>query len=295
MDTSHDGFLGFDVGFDPGFDAKRTGRMLVYGTFVCGPVLHFWYGALAVVSEALSVSYVPVVGSRVGSLLPWLGSFQKEAAGVITPTQLLIAKVAADGLFFQAPFLNLYFFTMGLLEGRPLREIVEKAKASFHRAWGLSLLVWTPVQLLNLSLVPSFAQPAVVSAVNVGWKTTLSILNNMHTTIHDCTAHEAYLRRHTSEQAREEERLHEELREENRALAAQVAQATEHASHRPSTAFHRPSTALDLPRPSTDLSGGTSHRARRAVPRAASEHAEIERRSSPCLPLVAVDHALGGQ
>ena len=96
-------------------------------------------------------------------------------------------------------------------------------------------------------------------------------------------------------QAREEERLHEELREENRALAAQVAQATEHASHRPSTAFHRPSTALDLPRPSTDLSGGTSHRARRAVPRAASEHAEIERRSSPCLPLVAVDHALGGQ
>jgi len=230
MDTSHDGFLGFDVGFDPGFDAKRTGRMLVYGTFVCGPVLHFWYGALAVVSEALSVSYVPVVGSRVGSLLPWLGSFQKEAAGVITPTQLLIAKVAADGLFFQAPFLNLYFFTMGLLEGRPLREIVEKAKASFHRAWGLSLLVWTPVQLLNLSLVPSFAQPAVVSAVNVGWKTTLSILNNMHTTIHDCTAHEAYLRRHTSEQAREEERLHEELREENRALAAQVVQATEHAA-----------------------------------------------------------------
>ena len=79
MDTSHDGFLGFDVGFDPGFDAKRTGRMLVYGTFVCGPVLHFWYGALAVVSEALSVSYVPVVGSRVGSLLlPWLGSFQKN-------------------------------------------------------------------------------------------------------------------------------------------------------------------------------------------------------------------------
>ena len=40
--------------------------------------------------------------TQVGSLLPWLGSFQKEAAGVITPTQLLIAKVAADGLFFQA-------------------------------------------------------------------------------------------------------------------------------------------------------------------------------------------------
>ena len=128
-------------------DAKRTARMLVYGTCVCGPVLHWWYGALATVGEALSVSYVPVVGSRLGSLLPWLGTFQKEVAGGIPPTQLLLAKVAADGLLFQAPFLNLYFFVMGALEGRPVREIVEKAKAAFHRAWGLSLLVWTPVQV----------------------------------------------------------------------------------------------------------------------------------------------------
>ena len=85
--------------------------------------------------------------------------------------------MAADGLFFQAPFLNLYFATMGLLEGRPPQEILEKTKAAFHRAWGLSLLVWTPVQLLNLSLVPPTFQPAVVSAVNIGWKATLSLLN----------------------------------------------------------------------------------------------------------------------
>ena len=135
-----------DVNSD-NFNAPRMCRMAVYGTLICGPILHLWYTALATVGEALSVSYVPLVGSRLGQMLPWVGSLQKEAAGVISPGQLLVAKVAADGLLFQAPFLNLYFLTMGLLEGRPLREIFEKAKAAFHRAWGLSLLVWTPVQV----------------------------------------------------------------------------------------------------------------------------------------------------
>ena len=38
--------------------------------------------------------------------------------------------------------------------------------------------VWTPVQAVNLYFVPLPFQPAVVAAVNVGWKTTLSILNH---------------------------------------------------------------------------------------------------------------------
>tara|TARA_B110001452_G_scaffold60372_1_gene47060 strand:+ start:304 stop:1308 length:1005 start_codon:yes stop_codon:yes gene_type:complete len=160
------------------FSPLRTGRMLLYGTCVCGPLLHLWYGALFTVGEALSVSYAPVVGSRVGALLPWLGSLQTQvAAEGLSPGRLLVAKVAADGLFFQAPFLNLYFVAMGMLEGRGPLEILEKAKQAFHRAWGLSILVWTPVQLLNFAFIPAPFQPTVVSAVNVGWKTTLSLLN----------------------------------------------------------------------------------------------------------------------
>lgn len=188
-----------------GVDLRRCARMLIYGTCVCGPVLHLWYGTLALVSQALSVSYVPVVGSRVGSLLPWARRLlQKESASPVSPTQLLVAKVFADGLLFQAPFLNLYFFSMGVLEGRPLLDVLEKAKAAFHRAWGLSLLVWTPVQLVNLSLVPPPYQPLVVSAVNVGWKTTLSLLNAMHDTMHDATTHEARLRRRNSREFEEQ-------------------------------------------------------------------------------------------
>ena len=111
------------------FSPLRTGRMLMYGTCVCGPLLHLWYGALFTMGEALSVSYAPVVGSRVGALLPWLGSLQTQvAAEGLSPGRLLVAKVVADGLFFQAPFLNLYFVVVGTLEGRGPLEILEKAK-----------------------------------------------------------------------------------------------------------------------------------------------------------------------
>ena len=164
------------------YDLLRTARMTTYGTLICGPLLYGWYSTLHVVGEAVSVTRVPLLGERLSGLLPWLGTFQKEVSGGLSPARLLLAKVAADGLFFQAPFLNLCFATMGVLEGRPLTDIYEKTKAAFHRAWGLSLLVWTPIQLLNLSLVPVALQPAVVSTVNVGWKATLSLLNAMHAT-----------------------------------------------------------------------------------------------------------------
>ena len=172
--------LRLEVGAVSTYDALRTARMATYGTLVCGPLLSGWYSTLHVLGEALSVSHVPLLGARAAAMLPWLGSLQKEVSGSLSPTRLLAAKVAADGLFFQAPFLNLYFATMGLLEGLWPSEIFEKTKAAFHRAWALSLLVWTPVQLLNLSLVPPPLQPAVVSAVNVGWKATLSLLNAQH-------------------------------------------------------------------------------------------------------------------
>ena len=194
-------------------------RMLAYGSFVCGPLLYGWYSTLRL-GEAVSVSHVPLFGSRVATMLPWLGSLQKEVSeGILSPTKLLIGKVAADGLFFQAPFLNLYFATMGLLEGLAPSEIYKKTKDSFHRAWGLSLIVWTPIQVLNLSLVPTSLQPAVVSAVNVGWKATLSLLNAMHDT---SEKEGGALRRRASAQA--QLNLEMDLASTQQALSASVGE-----------------------------------------------------------------------
>ena len=63
--------------------------------------------------------------------------------------------------------MSLYFAVMGALEGLSAGEILEKTRASFHRAWALSFMVWTPVQLVNLHFVPLPVQPAVVATVNV--------------------------------------------------------------------------------------------------------------------------------
>lgn len=152
-------------------DVARTGRMGIYGFFVCGPLLTGWYKGLNVVGEALSVSYKPVTS--------WLPGWYRELPGT-SPARLLATKVVADSLLFQAPFLTLYFVVMGALEGLSPQKIFGKTKESFHQAWALSLLVWTPVQCVNLFYVPAAWQPAVVSAVNVGWKSTLSLLNAYH-------------------------------------------------------------------------------------------------------------------
>ena len=184
------------------FDAARTARMGVYGFFVCGPLLTGWYQGLNIVGEALSVSYKPVIS--------WLPGWYRELPGA-SPAKLLATKVVADSLLFQAPFLTLYFGVMGALEGLSPRRIYEKTKESFHQAWALSLLVWTPVQCVNLFYVPAAWQPFVVSAVNVGWKSTLSLLNHYHARGD-----------HAKEEAESNEALLNELRAEIFTLRAQL-------------------------------------------------------------------------
>ena len=107
------------------FDRWRTARMAVYGTFICGPLLSGWYVTLHHLGEAISVTYRPIVGGWLGRLTPF-GHLHKEASGTLSPLQLLLAKVTADGLLFQAPFLNLYFVTMGALEGLSPSAIFDK-------------------------------------------------------------------------------------------------------------------------------------------------------------------------
>jgi len=166
------------------YDVMRTVRMGIYGVFVCGPLLAVWYRVLNRVSDAVSVTYAPVVVSgwlrealANAAPLRWAALLHKADSPIVSPMQLLAAKVMADCFLFQAPLLNIYFVTMGILEGLYPSQILEKTQASFHQAWALSLLIWTPVQCVNLYFVPAAFQAVVVAAVNVGWKATLSVIN----------------------------------------------------------------------------------------------------------------------
>jgi hypothetical protein len=152
----------------------------------CQPCRLLLTAAPADARPARRVSYAPVVSGRVAWLLErapalqWVTDLHKQTEVPLSPMRMLLSKVVVDTMVFQPTFLNVYFALTGALEGLSLAEIVEKTRASFHRAWLLSCLVWTPVQLLNLHFVPLPLQPTVVSAFTMGWQTTLSVLNHYH-------------------------------------------------------------------------------------------------------------------
>ena len=135
------------------YNYMRTVRMAAWGTLIGGPILAVWYRSLHTAMESLSVSYAPVVGTRLAWLaertpaMSWVADLHKPEVVKVSAGRMLLGKVVLDTTLFQAPFLNLYFGVMGALEGLSASEIYEKTKASFHRAWALCFLVWTPVQV----------------------------------------------------------------------------------------------------------------------------------------------------
>lgn len=173
------------------YSPMRTLRNLVFGLAVGGPLYSLWYRTLDVVSKAAMVSYEPLVpalgwlstrfpgvgkGLEQLPVLSGLYKMKKEVPQQVDPRLIVAAKVMADGMVANPIFLHAYFATIGLLEGRRPREILDHTKAQFHRAWGLALVVWTPVQIINFSVLPVHFQAAFVSVVNVGWKMTLSLV-----------------------------------------------------------------------------------------------------------------------
>ena len=117
------------------YNWQRTARMTFWGGCICGPVLSLWYRTLNTASEALVVSYQPVVSSgRLSWLLErtpmtgWLTALRREKELGVTSAQQLLGKVLADSVLFQAPFLNLYFAVTGLLEGLSPSATFEKTR-----------------------------------------------------------------------------------------------------------------------------------------------------------------------
>ena len=171
------------------YNYMRTARMAAYGFLVAGPIYCMWYRLLDRVGRSVRVSYQPLVTGRLGSLLQSASAFAPHSTGWIkrlrtskpapvSAAQLTAGKVLADAILGNPMILHAYFASIGLLEGRPLSDIVSNTKEKFHNAWGLAVIVWTPIQCVNFGLVPLHLQAAFVAVANVGWSTTLSLLSH---------------------------------------------------------------------------------------------------------------------
>ena len=171
------------------YNYLRTARMAAYGFLVAGPIYSCWYRLLDKVGRSVRISYQPLVTGRLGSLLhgasafapqstAWIKRLRTSAPGPVSALQLTGGKVLADGLLGNPMILHAYFASIGVLEGRPPRDIVSNTKEKFHNTWGLAVVVWTPLQCVNFGLVPLHLQAAFVAVANVGWSTTLSLLSH---------------------------------------------------------------------------------------------------------------------
>jgi len=174
-----------------GYNFGRTFRMCLFGGLFNGPLLCLWYKTLHSVTSIYRVSYEPLFSSRAGSMfLQWaaersrlvqsIANLRVKESNDNSAFRTLAIKVVTDSLLAGPICLHVYFAGIGVLEGLSAADISAKTQASFHRAWGLSVIMWLPLQIINFKYVPLHFQAAFVSFFNAGWRMTLSIIDHYH-------------------------------------------------------------------------------------------------------------------
>lgn len=66
---------------------------------------------------------------------------------------MTLAKVIADIVLFDPPFLATFFFTTHLLTGHTLSQTWRKMKQDVVPTYWIDIQVWTPMQIINFRYV----------------------------------------------------------------------------------------------------------------------------------------------
>lgn len=132
-------------------DWRRTARITAYGLCVAGPVYCWWYSFLERKTAHLAQRSV------------W---------------KYIAAKVAADQLIFEPPYLLLFFSLTSIMEGHTLHQIRSKLKQDYLSTFIVDCQVWPFAQVLNFRFVNPLYQSLVVNGVCVGWNAYLSFVKH---------------------------------------------------------------------------------------------------------------------
>lgn len=125
---------------------RRTANMVVYRTLVFGPIFSTFI-------------------RRLEMAVPWTG------------WRGVAAKVAVDQIIFQPPMLMIFYGSLATLEGRPLRDAVDRAEKMLLPTLQLNVPFWTTVHCLTFSVIPVQYRVAWVSLIQCGWSAVMSGLN----------------------------------------------------------------------------------------------------------------------
>eukprot|EP00179_Madagascaria_erythrocladioides_P018481 CAMPEP_0198340950 /NCGR_PEP_ID=MMETSP1450-20131203/46050_1 /TAXON_ID=753684 ORGANISM="Madagascaria erythrocladiodes, Strain CCMP3234" /NCGR_SAMPLE_ID=MMETSP1450 /ASSEMBLY_ACC=CAM_ASM_001115 /LENGTH=196 /DNA_ID=CAMNT_0044045945 /DNA_START=57 /DNA_END=644 /DNA_ORIENTATION=+ len=131
-----------------GHNWRRTASLTTFGLALAGPIYSWWY---------------PFLDGRTQHVLARHGMMRFVAL-----------KIAADQLVFEPPFLALFFFSTGLMQGDSVSTVARRIKQDGVSTYLVDCCVWPAAQFVNFRYVPVMYQALVVNGVSVGWTTFLS-------------------------------------------------------------------------------------------------------------------------
>ncbi|KAJ3625689.1 hypothetical protein MTP99_016238 [Tenebrio molitor] len=128
------------------YDYMRLGRMFIVGLAV-GPAHHYYY------------NFINVVWPRRN--MPSIGK-----------------KILADQLIASPICIVLFFYTLGLLEGKKFSDATEELKHKFVSVYTVDWMVWPPTQFINFYLVPVRYQVLYINTVTMFYDVFLSFIKH---------------------------------------------------------------------------------------------------------------------
>ena len=122
------------------FNKRRFLAFGLFGLLGTGPIIHYWLKVLR--------SYGP---------------------------SNIYLQVAIDRLAFHPPFQYLFFLSVGMMEGRGFRSVIEETNKSFSSVILNALKFWPPVMFLNLKFIPAELQVLCSSTAAFFWSCYLGL------------------------------------------------------------------------------------------------------------------------
>ena len=127
-------------------DLPRMLRLAAFRALIFGPAYHTWMKALE--------RTAPMGGGG-----GWIG---------------LIKKVGLDQFVWAPPALGTFYVAMTLMEGKPLAAGLERCRTSLWHTLTINWVVWIPMQMITLGVVPVPYRVAFVSVLQCPWNALLS-------------------------------------------------------------------------------------------------------------------------
>ncbi|XP_071476823.1 peroxisomal membrane protein 2-like [Diadema antillarum] len=124
---------------------QTTAAFAALGTFFTGPLSHYFYA--------------------------WL---QKTFPGKDVPTS--VKKIICDRLVFAPPYLLIFFYLLGILEGKGHAKSVQKIRETYWIALKMNWRVWTISQYVNINFVPLQFRVLFASVIAFVWTIYLAVM-----------------------------------------------------------------------------------------------------------------------